>query len=383
MNKIIIGNLYDKVKNNMSDKSNVNKFKNHITKYFDKNSEILFDVKLTKQLLFSNLDKEAVFLLSGLSIDLIKSTIKESKFIKDSWQIMNEPLNIAFVLIIKYFHDNKMKNELEMTLIYYSCYFYSSLFYKFFPYAPNENIMNYTINNLSNKYKIKKLGSLFKSLEDTTKVSHSKYDTKLERATDEDLAQYILCLKTRVNEFIKNIANEFYKNEKEKNYINFEEDNYSEDNYHIADNNSFAIQRVTDKVLLNLTQNGPDMRFVKAAANMNQISVSVFRNAILNIMEKSPNEIREIINLILQVYLFDDKNSVDEIRSKKFIVHAIDLYKKSNTNDELVLKIKQILDEWLKENSDSYAKTQRKATLTNFRRALYYFFIFTIQNYSI
>jgi hypothetical protein len=100
-------------------------------------------------------------------------------------------------------------------------------------------------------------------------------------------------------------------------------------------------------------------------------------------MEKSPSEIRELINLILQVYLFDDKNSVDEIRSKKFIVHAIDLYKKSNTNDELVIKIKSILDQWLKENSDNYAKTQRKATLTNFRRALYYFFIFTIQNYSI
>lgn len=383
MNKIIMENLYTMVKKNMSDSSKVNIFKTYINRYFDRNSEILFDVKLTKQLLFSDNDKQAVFDLTGLNIDEIKKTIKASKFIKDSWQIMNEPLNIAFVLAIKYFNDNKMKNEMEMTLIYYSCYFYSSLFYKFFPYAPNENIMNYTINNLSNKYKIKKLGSLFRCLEDTVKISHDKYDTKLDKASDEDLAQYILCLKTRVNEFIKNIANEFYKNEKEKKYINFEDDDLSEDNYHIADNNSFAIQRITDKVLLNLTQNGPDMRFVKAAANMNQISVSVFRNAILNIMEKSPNEIRELINLILQVYLFDDKNSVDEIRSNKFIVHAIDLYKKSNTNDELVLKIKQILDEWLRENSDNYAKTQRKATLTNFRRALYYFFIFTIQNYSI
>jgi thymidylate synthase ThyX len=383
MNKIIIENLYGKVKDNMSNKDNIAIFKSYMNRYFDKNSEILFDVKLTKQLLFSDMDKSIVFELTGLSIDEVKKTIKESKFIKDSWQIMNEPLNIAFVLEIKYFYDNKMQNELEMTLIYYSCYFYSSLFYKFFPYAPNENIMNYTINNLSNKYKIKKLGSLFKCLEDTVKISHEKYATKLDKGTDEDLAQYILCLKTRVNEFIKNIANEFYKNEKEKNYINFEEDDYSEDNYHIADNNSFAIKRITDKVLLNLTQNGPDMRFVQAAANMNQISVSVFRNAILNIMEKSPSEIRELINLILQVYLFDDKNSVDEIRSKKFIVHAIDLYKKSNTNDELVIKIKSILDQWLKENSDNYAKTQRKATLTNFRRALYYFFIFTIQNYSI
>lgn len=383
MSKIIIETLYNKVNSNMSNKNNVTMFKTHANKYFDRNSEILFDVKLTKQLLFSDNDKEIIFNLVNLTPEEIKKTIKQSKFIKDSWQIMNEPLNIAFVLAIKYFEDNKMKKELELLLIYYSCYFYSSLFYKFFPYAPNENIMNYTINNLSNKYKIKKLGSLFKCLQDTVKVSHDKYDVKLVKASDEDLAQYIQCLKTRINEFIKNIANEFYKNEKEKKYINFEQDDYSEDNYHIADNNSFAIQRVTDKVLLNLTQNGPDMRFVQASANMNQISVSVFRNAVLNIMDKSPQDIRELINLILQVYLFDDKNSVDEIRSKKFIVHAIDLYKKSNTNDELVLRIKEILDKWLRENSDNYAKTQRKATLTNFRRALYYFFIFTIQNYSI
>jgi hypothetical protein len=215
MNKIIIENLYGKVKDNMSNKDNIAIFKSYMNRYFDKNSEILFDVKLTKQLLFSDMDKSIVFELTGLSIDEVKKTIKESKFIKDSWQIMNEPLNIAFVLEIKYFYDNKMQNELEMTLIYYSCYFYSSLFYKFFPYAPNENIMNYTINNLSNKYKIKKLGSLFKCLEDTVKISHEKYATKLDKGTDEDLAQYILCLKTRVNEFIKNIANEFYKNEKE------------------------------------------------------------------------------------------------------------------------------------------------------------------------
>lgn len=383
MGKVIVDTLYVKVKTNLSNKNTISTFKTHINKYFDKNSEILFDIKLTKQLLFSDFDKEATYKAAGLTPEEIKKVIKTSKFIKDSWQIMNEPLNIAFVLIIKYFEENRMRKELELTLLYYSCYFYSSLFFKFFNYAPNENIMSYTINNLSNKYKIKKLGSLFKCLEDTSQISHDKYTSKLKKASDEDLAQYISCLKTRVNEFVKNIANEFYKNEKEKKYINFEQDDFSEDNYHMADNNSFAIQRVTDKVLLNLTQNGPDMRFVQASANMNQVSTSVFRNAVLNIMEKSPSEIRELINLILQVYLFDDKNSVDEIRSKKFVVHAIELYKKSNTNDQLVLRIKDILDKWLRENSDNYAKTQRKATLTNFRRALYYFFIFTIQNYSI
>ena len=53
------------------------------------------------------------------------------------------------------------------------------------------------------------------------------------------------------------------------------------------------------------------------------------------------------------------------------------VYKKSNTIDENVIKIKNTLDRWLVE-LDVAEHTSRKGTINDFRRALYMFFVLTV-----
>lgn len=120
------------------------------------------------------------------------------------------------------------------------------------------------------------------------------------------------------------------------------------------------------------------MKIVDMAAKTCQVSRNELRNY-LNRMIISANmeDIKVIISSILYLYLYDAKNNKTEIRTNKFLLYCLEMYKKSNTSDENIIRIKKLLDKWLEELG-AYKKTQRLATINNFRRAIFTFFVFTI-----
>ena len=62
---------------------------------------------------------------------------------------------------ITYAKRNKNTDLANYALMYLALSMYPSLHYKYFPFEPNPQIMDYTINNLSNRYKIKQLGTIW------------------------------------------------------------------------------------------------------------------------------------------------------------------------------------------------------------------------------
>ena len=75
----------------------------------------------------------------------------------------------------------------------------------------------------------------------------------------------------------------------------------------------------------------------------------------------------------------DPENTVQSIKSMKFFNYADELYKKSNTKDESIVRIKDILDKFLNNYCPIYIKTNRIATKISFRRAIYLYFVLIIQ----
>ena len=180
---------------------------------------------------------------------------------------------------------------------------------------------------------------------------------------------------------IKKIRDAFEKDYRSGNYMNTERDNEDENDFKTSDSNSLLIQRIVDQVVLKLSVNGPDSRIVDISAKMNQVSVNETRNT-LNQLTQNKDEsinIRALCESILYLYLFNGENHVNDLNGSKFLTFCLAVYKKSNTNDENVIKVKSILDTWIEKYSETYRKTQRVATLNNFRRALYTFFVFTLQ----
>lgn len=376
---ILIDDLYPTVEKTLSNKAVQQELIKNISYYFDKNSEIIHDIGIAQRIFFLNSDKEYIMNAAGLDNITIKNSIKKSKYIKGAWKILNEPLNIASVLILRYFTIKKDDKMLIPFLMYYSFYFYASLHYKYLPYGGNEDIMKYTINNLTYKFKIKEYGSLYKAIEAVVMKSHETYKDDLIRGEDGDLAKYISALKVRLNDVVKNIKNEYTINYNKQNYMNSEGDDYSEENFHEADNTSYNIRRIADSSLMKLMTYGPDVQLAELTAQLSQVSQNEIKNVIFHLSNNDSDDILRLCELILQLYLFESGNTTQDIYTNKFLSGCLEIYKKSNTNDKVVLEIKEILDRWLKKHSDKYKKTNREATLSFYRRAIYIYFVLHIQ----
>lgn len=370
---IIINELFSTVQVNLKAKTAA--LDKAITDYMNRNMQDLTAVGPMKMILFTESDKDVVFDCIGVDKKVINKTTKS---VKITWGTnVSKPINIALVLAIRYYKMNKNTKMANKCLMYLVMAMYPTLFYNFWKYQPNEDIMRYTMNNLTNKYKIKQLGNLYLALSDTAMVSDKTYEDKLLRGTDEDIRYYIQALNTRIRSFLRKIANEFYKNEREKNYMSDEYDDPNPDSYKEVNSTAYSVDVITNAVASKL-MNGPDMKIVDMSAKTCQVSRNELRNYLNRmIISSNMDDIKLIISSILYLYLYDAKNNTTEIRTNKFLLYCLEMYKKSNTSDENIIRIKKILDKWLEELG-AYKKTQRLATINNFRRAIFTFFVFTI-----
>ena len=354
-----------------------------IRKYIDVNHEALFAAGPTYRVYFSEDERDKIFAHIGTHKGDVDRIIKADKRIEKSWYELDVnyggSFNLVCAMIIRYYHMKKMTKQLENTVLYLALSTYSGRHFKSFPYVPNENIMTYTVNNLSNKYKIKQYGTLIAAIKDTAMVCHNSYIEYIERGTDVLINSYLYAMHTRIAGFLNNIAQEYYKNKQEGKYINLEKDDYDPDNYYVTDNDSFVINRISTSVVNNILSKGIDYRIVKLSANMCNISANELQRAMTAIVEYKNKDIAILVNYILELYLTNNDNTAESITSKKFIEYCLELYIKSNTNDTYIIEIRKILDEWLLNSSDLYVKTNRAATKNNLRKACYLYMIFSIQ----
>lgn len=378
---VILANIYPKVEQAFTSKDTQRKFSAIVASYVDRNVNRLSTAGPSKRTLFSDMERNKVYDLIDFDPKICKAIVKQSNYIKASWKIVNDPFNLVMMMILRYAKLNQLDQINQLAVTYLTLSMYPSLHYKYFKFEPNEAIMQYTINNLSNKFKVKQVGNILQALVDTTALADKTYDKNIRHANDKELTDYINAYKTRLNSLIKKIRDAFEKDYRSGNYMNTERDNEDENDFKTSDSNSLLIQRIVDQVVLKLSVNGPDSRIVDISAKMNQVSVNETRNT-LNQLTQNKDEsvnIRALCESILYLYLFNGENHVNDLNGSKFLTFCLAVYKKSNTNDENVIKVKSILDTWIEKYSETYRKTQRVATLNNFRRALYTFFVFTLQ----
>lgn len=381
MSKILVDSLYPTVEGRLKEAKNTKLLKNSLDDYMVRNAHKYTTQGPIYRPIFSQTDRDKVYDIIGLLPKDIMITIKQSKAIGSEWKIMNDPFNTALCLMTRFYSIQKNKDMIVMTLQYCIISMYPSLHYKYFKYEPNEAIMNYTINDLSNKFKIKQKGILWEALVDIVIKAHELHNDKLIKGEDEAFIAFIQDVKTRLNSFLKKISNEFYDNEKQGKYLNSEHESFDEENYFESDNNSYAIERVSNKVVTHLVVNGPDMKLVEISAKMNKVSINELRNYTQTMINgKQREDIKDVVEAILFLFLFSEQGAytAKDIHSNKFMHYSMEIYKKSNTSDKNIIKIKSILDRWLKELG-LFEKTSRDATINDFRKSLYTFFVLSIQ----
>ena len=379
----LVDNIYPIIKGTLdSTPANVKALKEAVAVYLDANMAKLSSAGPTYRTLFTEEDKRILFINTATSPELVERVLPLSAYIKKHWRNIVIPFNVVCALTITYAKRTNNAELAQYMLMYLVLSMYPSLHSKYFKYGVNPQIMDYTINNLSKKFKIKNMGTIWNTLLDTAIVCDKTYTKNIIRANDKDITDYIESLKTRLNALLKKIKSEFTKNYNDKNLMGVEKDNEDSDNFSRAESNSYIIERLANSIALKLAINGPDMRLIQISAKLNSVAVNDMRSTINNLTADKNNarEIRKMIGLILSIYLSFDSNTSIEIHTNKFVLECIKIYKKSNTTNKSIIEIKKMLDIWLQRYSERYKKSNRVATLNSFRKALYTFFVFTIQS---
>lgn len=380
MSSLLTKELYPTVKASLAAPARQKGLSDAIGRFLEINAEKISQAGPVKRIMFTDSEKNAVYTATGLSPEQIKAVIAKSSELKAAGETMANPFNTAITLAIKYFTEVGNKKMLDGCLIYMTMSMYPSIHYKYFQYEPNQQVMDYTINNLSNKFKIRHHGTIYAVLVETTEGTYALHKPRLKTGSDKEILRFVADVKTRQNSLMKKLAVEFYANKEKNVFMNSDGDSYEEDNFYEADSNSYVINRISSKVVLNLTVNGPDIRFINLAAQFCNVSKSELRNYLTSMVTNEHRaDIEKIVESILFLYIYDEKRPAEELGTNRFLMHSLEIYKKSNTTDENVIKIKDVLNKWLEELG-TYKKTQRLATINDFRRALFVFFVFTIQH---
>lgn len=379
---VITDGLYSKVQSALKNKDTLSIYKSDLDKYLANNTDKYFGIGPSTRPIYPTAQIEKYISIVGLTNTEINQVVKESKTINSSW-FMVKPYNIANSLATKFFIDTNNDAFLKYTVWYLIVELYPPLHFRYFKYNVNEACMQYTINNLSAKFNIKKSGNLWNLLSDTSLTALDLHKPKIATGQDIEYINYLQDVQTRLNSLLKNLASEYYDNYENSRFMKEEHESFDEDNYYEADSNTYVIERTANKVVNHLTVNGPDAKLVELASKTNKVSVNQMRNYIDTIV-REPNNKQDIYNLveaILFLYLFntDGKtHGADTLGTNEFMIYCLQIYKKSNTKNENIVKIKTIIDKWL-DDVGLTKKTMRTATIVNFRKAIFTFFVMEIQ----
>lgn len=383
---IIKDELYPKIEAVLSTDQGKRNFNNIIGRYVSRNNDKLTTSGPQYLIPFTMKDKQEYFDLFSISDTEVAALVdKITKQVNDkaNWRLFkNNPIFFIFYCCIRYATLAKDAKLLNSALIAMALSVYPSIFAKYFRYEPNPNIMQYTIDNLSNRFIIKKSNHIFGTLTYSIQSSWKFHEKDFNRGADQDVIRFIQRIRNDQNSLLKKIANAYQTNYKKGLFVTTQVDAY-DDNINVDNvNNTNKVEAISNKIVLSMLTNGVDLRIADFASNAAQVSKLDLRNYIsLIINEKESETMKEFISSILFLYLYTDSHEPDEIRSKEFIGYALQLFKKTNSKDKNVTNIKTTLDKW-GTSSGIYRKFSRSATRVDYTKAIFMYFILSIQMYS-
>lgn len=382
---IILDEIYPYIKKVF----NIDKFKQVMTRFINKRTSMLNDTCPCDRITFLLDDLQDFYNTMGIDLMKVHDSLSKTYY----YNIANfnpryakDEFVICMMCIIRILYTTKKTKELELACIYlaFSGKFYTSIHYGSFSkvnLVANRHIMEYVVNNkLSNKYDLKREGSVVKAVSSVCKTWISTYDDRLTDFDDEDVVYLVQQLHDRIKSFMINIASEFYKAYTNKEYMTFDSDNLSEDNYHLADNNMMRYDRYVQKAMSFITTHDVDYSICKLCSDSN-IKTDELKSILESILSDNGNIkiVEELCSLLIVEYTQNVKDGLPS--DIKFITFTI--APKPNSKNDNINRIKEILENWLDENSASYRKRKsRLATKNSYNKAVLKYFAVIIHNAS-
>lgn len=363
-----------------------------IARYEDRHASIINSPYPLKQLPFGINEKgpeyDIIYKTTGINPDELKADMKKiplpGKLTKEKAAFL--PSSVVLFFIIRYYLIKKQYDKVKIIYAYYGYSIYWKRFHKSFQIGLNENVMIYTVNEMSYRNKLKQLGSIKALLIYIVQGRCEYYAEGISQACDEDIRYILDQIQSDIGSKMNQIASAYYKNyhDPKKKEIMMGATMLDNEGTRREDTSTITTVEVyAQKCTSRFFSTGINKDRVKTAVAMsaNDISTKEVINALECIMKNYTAEhIHEFYSAIFFYYLSldDPRATSDSITSMKFLALMKDVIKKGNTTDKNARIIIDYTTKWLNEGSNTFRCSTRDGTKTNYRKALYYYFLLLV-----
>ena len=299
-----------------------------------------------------------------------------------SGMIVHEPHKILLCAVIAESYQKGYDDLIKCCAYMFAFTDYPILYRHYWSIGVQEDIMNYTIEHLGKKYKIRQLKNLQGLLEYDSMTSVEYYAQGFkDGAPDNVYMDCILRSRNQLKSKIQNIANQYYKNV-EKNAT--QHTNVTEfDDGQLADQEGHASNMVAviNKVCSKFSSSEINKPMVRIAADGSKVDPSNLQGMITQIYTTKNNRILKMVEDVITAYFSKNPTATDI--SEGFLNFGLALYKSIGTSkDPILVEIKTIISYWMNDIIDISSQYNSQGTIINYTRAIFNYMILTINNYA-
>ena len=386
-NYIFKDTLYAQIETVLNNERMDKKFKQLVGDFIDKNITKLRTPGPQYMIPFTDKDKKLFFDLFGISeAEVIEVVVKITSKLNGSEfkYLRSNPILWLFFYCIRFYTLKRDTRALNTALAIYALSVYPSVFHNYFQYEVSDvGCMAYTMDNLTQKFIFKQQGHLFGALTFSIQQSYKFLQPGIIDGSDSEAIRFIQRIRNDQNSLIKKIAVQYFANKAKGLKISSALD--SAETGEIIDsyvNDTSQVEAVVQSIVLPIYTNGINLSYVEACAKMSQISVSEVRFYLSKIIVENQNAVIEkFVEAILFLWLYDEKKTKKEINSSEFLIWASQLFRKTNSNNDNIARIKNTLNMW-GDLSGLHKKFTREASRINYKKAIFFYFILCIQYYN-
>ena len=397
---IILENLYPRIEAVLSKPEGDRKFKHLVGQYMDRNNDKLHTSGPVYLIPFAADDKMAFFDLFGFDY-VVKGSIKERKVIvadidklvlditkqlgstSDFKLLRGNPIFWVFYCCIRYYHIKKDQKGLNTALAIYALSNYPAVFSTFFKFGADEGVMQYTIDNLTDKFIIKQQGNIFNALFVSIQHSYDFLKAFMIDASDKEIIRFIQRIRNDQKSMIKKICDKYMQNHAKGLRVSLTQDAYDGMQTDVdGQNKTSTVEIVARKISIKMLTQDINLKLTSMVAKISGVSISECRFYISKIIsDKYSEDITNFISSILFLYLYDENKKPEDINSRYFLHWSEETFRKTNSNNDNIRNIKETLDKWAEETG-VHEKYKREASRVSYKKAIYFYFIFSIQSYN-
>lgn len=378
--------IYPMVEKALSTSKGKNQYKKFVNDFFAKRDTEVYDALPCSRIICSEDEMDQLFVALNINKTDVEAAIKETFFA----QVKNfnpkaalHAFTLTQLCVVRYYHlmNSRQDRDLSILLLAFSGKFYPSLHYKSYPTVmPVRHVMEYVVNNkLSQKYDLASQGSIMGAVKSITNTWITTYNSKFKTFTDLDIKSLIEQLRSRLGSFMRNIASEYYKAYDDKDiYMSYSSDSFEQDDYHLADNDTLKVEKITEAVATSIASNGVDYKLCKACSDEN-ITPNEAKAVIESIVMDRDNilSIKELVSLMITTYFAVAKNK--DVTDIEFITYTIS--PKPNAKQPEILRQKELVENFLSDSGTAYLRRRsRISTRNSYERCVKMYFALLIHN---